>query len=236
MEYAKIVAVTGLPGLFELVSSKSDGAIVRSLEDKSTKFVSSRVHNFSHLESIEVYTVRDNVNLVDIFTAMQNSGENLPDDRDNAAVKKYFEKVYADLDFDRVYSSDMKKMVKWFGVLKSNNIEIKLREAAPEEEGVEEAVAVEETATAPAKAEKPKAAKKEVAEAEAAAGEEEKKEAAPKKKAAPKAKKEEAEGDGEEKKEAAPKKKAAPKAKKEEGDATEEAPKKKAAPKKDAKK
>ncbi|HEY8896968.1 MAG TPA: DUF5606 domain-containing protein [Niastella sp.] len=232
MEYAKIVAVTGLPGLFELVSSKSDGAIVRSLEDKSTKFVSSRIHNFSHLESIEVYTVRDNVNLVDIFNAMQASGENLPDEKDNAAVKKYFEKVYADLDFDRVYSSDMKKMVKWFGVLQSNNIEIKLREAAPEEAGVEEAVAVEEVA-APAKAEKPKAAKKEVAEA---AGEEEKKEAAPKKKAAPKAKKEEAEGNGEEKKEAAPKKKAAPKAKKEEGDATEEAPKKKAAPKKDAKK
>ena len=231
MEYAKIVAVTGLPGLFELVSSKSDGALVRSLEDKSTKFVSSRIHNFSHLESIEVYTVRDNVNLVDIFNAMQASGENLPDEKDNAAVKKYFEKVYADLDFDRVYSSDMKKMVKWFGVLQSNNIEIKLREAAPEEEGVEEAVEVEEAA-APAKAEKPKAAKKEVAEA---AGEEEKKEAAPKKKAAPKAKKEE-EGNGEEKKEAAPKKKAAPKAKKEEGDATEEAPKKKAAPKKDAKK
>jgi hypothetical protein len=163
MEYAKIVAVTGLPGLFELVSSKSDGAIVRSLEDKSTKFVSSRIHNFSHLESIEVYTVRDNVNLVDIFTAMDQSGEKLPDDKDNSAVKKYFEKVYADLDFDRVYSSDMKKMVKWFAVLKSNDIEIKLREAAPEEEGVEEAVAVEETAAA-AKAEKPKAAKKEVAE------------------------------------------------------------------------
>lgn len=229
MEYAKIVAVTGLPGLFELVSSKSDGAIVKSLEDQSTKFVSSRIHNFSHLESIEVYTVRDNVNLVDIFTAMDTSGEKLPDEKDNAAVKKYFEKVYADLDFDRVYSSDMKKMVKWFGVLKSNNIEIKLREAAPEEEGVEEAVAVEEAA-APAK---PKAAKKEVAEV---AGEEEKKEAAPKKKAAPKAKKEEGDANGEEKKEAAPKKKAAPKAKKEEGDATEEAPKKKAAPKKDAKK
>jgi len=225
MEYAKIVAVTGLPGLFELVSSKSDGAIVRSLEDKSTKFVSSRVHNFSHLESIEVYTVRDNVNLVDIFTAMDSSGEKLPDDKDNTAVKKYFEKVYADLDFDRVYSSDMKKMVKWFGVLKSNNVEIKLREAAPEEELVEEASVVEEKA--PAKEEKAKAAKepKEAKEAEA-----------PKKKAAPKAKKEEAEAGDEEKKEAAPKKKAAPKAKKEEGDGEEAPAKKKAAPKKDAKK
>jgi hypothetical protein len=229
MEYAKIVAVTGLPGLFELVSSKSDGAIVRSLEDKSTKFVSSRIHNFSHLESIEVYTVRDNVNLVDIFTAMDSSGEKLPDEKDNAAVKKYFEKVYADLDFDRVYSSDMKKMIKWFGVLKSNNVEIKLREAAPEDELVEEEVAVEEKAAV--KEEKPKAAKKE----KEAAGEEEKKEAAPKKKAAPKAKKEEGEAD-EEKKEAAPKKKAAPKAKKEEGDGEEAPAKKKAAPKKDAKK
>src|SRR5204863_3993251 len=45
MEYSKIIAVSGLPGLHELISSKNDGAIVRSLEDKSTKFVSSRIHN-----------------------------------------------------------------------------------------------------------------------------------------------------------------------------------------------
>jgi len=228
MEYAKIVAVTGLPGLFELVSSKSDGAIVKSLDDNSTKFVSSRIHNFSHLESIEVYTVRDNVNLVDIFTAMDQSGEKAPDEKDNAAVKKYFEKVYPDLDFDRVYSSDMKKMVKWFSVLKSNDVEIKLREITEEAPADETAVAEE---VAPAKEEKPKAAK--AAKEEAT---EEKKEAAPKKKAAPKAKKEEGEGEGEEKKEAAPKKKAAPKAKKEDEEGDAEAPKKKAAPKKEAKK
>jgi len=227
MEYAKIVAVTGLPGLFELVSSKSDGAIVRSLEDKSSKFVSSRIHNFSHLESIEVYTIRENVNLVDVFNAMSSSSEKLPDDRDNSAVKKYFEKVYPDLDFDRVYSSDMKKMVKWFGVLQSNNIEIKLREAAEEEQPAEDAVEVEEKA--PAKEEKPKAAKESKEAKEPA-----KKEAKP---AAAKtaAKKEKAEEVTEEKKEA-PKKKAAPKAKKED-DETKEAPaKKKAVPKEKPKK
>ena len=87
MEYRRIVAVTGLPGLFEIVSSKTDGAIVRSLEDKSTKFVSSRVHNLSHLESIEVYTVRDNVNLVEILNAMQASKEKLPDGKDNKVLK-----------------------------------------------------------------------------------------------------------------------------------------------------
>src|ERR1051325_7305328 len=104
MEYSKLVAVTGMPGLYELINSKGDGAIVRSLDDNSTKFASSRIHNFSHLESIEVYTTGDNVNLVDVFSAMDKGGENLPDTKDNAALKKYFEKVYPEMDFDRVYN------------------------------------------------------------------------------------------------------------------------------------
>jgi hypothetical protein len=75
MEYKKLVAVTGLSGLFELISSKADGGLVRSLDDKSTKFVSNRAHSFSHLESIEIFTVKEKVNLVDVFTAMQKSKE-----------------------------------------------------------------------------------------------------------------------------------------------------------------
>ncbi len=156
MEYSKLVSVTGLPGLFELVASKADGAIVRSLEDKSTRFVSSRIHNFSHLESIEVYTEGDNVNLVDVFHAMQNNSENLPNEKDANAVKSYFEKVYPAMDFTRVYASDMKKMVKWFDVLKKNDIEIKLSEA--EEEAEEEPVQQEEeVVVAETKKEAPKA-------------------------------------------------------------------------------
>ncbi len=157
MEYNKIIAVTGLPGLYELLSSKADGAIVRSLDDKATRFVASRSHNFSHLETIEVYTVRDNVNLVDILKAMEASSEKLPDEKDNAALKSYFGKVYPDLDFDRVYSSDLKKMVKWFAVLKSNDIEIKLSE--PGEEEVE-TVEVQEEEEKPKKAEKASAREK----------------------------------------------------------------------------
>ncbi|MCY7309741.1 MAG: DUF5606 domain-containing protein [Chitinophagaceae bacterium] len=150
MEYSKLVAVTGLPGLFELINSKTDGAIVRSLDDKTTRFVASRVHNFSHLESIEVYTVRDNVNLVEVLNAMEKAGGSLPDDKDAAAVKKYFEKVYPDMDFERVYPSDMKKMVKWFDVLKKNNVEIVLSEL-PEEEPEPEVEAAEVVEEAPAK-------------------------------------------------------------------------------------
>lgn len=134
MEYNKLISVTGLSGLFELISSKTDGAIVRSLEDKSTKFVSNRIHNFSHIESIEVYTIRENINLIDVFKAMQASSETLPNDKDAKAVKAYMEKVYPDIDFERVYASDLKKMVKWFSIIKNNQIELKLTEHPEESE------------------------------------------------------------------------------------------------------
>lgn len=161
MEYSKLVAVTGLPGLYELVNSKTDGAIVRSLEDNSTKFASSRIHNFSHLESIEVYTVRENVNLVEIFYAMEKTGGSLPDGKDNSVVKKYFEKTYPDLDFERVYASDLKKMVKWFEILKKQNIEIKLSEPIEEEPEEEVTEAVKEEKPVKKAAKKPAAAEEE---------------------------------------------------------------------------
>ena len=159
MEYNKLVAVSGLPGLFELINSKTDGAIVRSLDDKTTRFVSSRIHNFSQLESIEVYTTGDNVNLAVILQAMEKSNEKLPDEKEADAIKKYYQKVYPDLDFERVYNSDLKKMIKWFAVLKKNNIEIKLPEIVEESE-TEEAEEVKEAVQEPAVEEKPKATRK----------------------------------------------------------------------------
>lgn len=137
MEYGKLISVTGLPGLYELISSKADGAIVRSLEDQATRFASTRQHNFSQLESIEVYTIRENVNLSDIFLAMKANSESLPDDKDAKAVKAYFQKVYPDMDFERVYASDMKKMVKWFSIIQQKGIEIKLSETENTEENTE---------------------------------------------------------------------------------------------------
>jgi hypothetical protein len=215
MDYSKLVAVTGLPGLYELVNSKTDGAIVRSLEDNSTKFASSRIHNFSHLESIEVYTIRENVNLVEIFHAMEKAGGSLPDGKDNAVLKKYFEKAYPDLDFERVYASDLKKMVKWFDILKKKNIEIKLSEPPVEEEVEEPVVETKEPETK-------KKAKEEVKEEKPVKKAAKKKEEEPKEKAEEKPAKKKAVAKAETKKEAPAK------AKKEK----EETPKKKAAPKK----
>jgi len=165
-EYSKIVAVTGLPGLYELINSKTDGAIVRSLDDKSTKFISSRIYKITQLETIEVFTVKDNVNLVEVFKGMDSSTEKLPDEKDGGALNKYFQQAFPDLDFEKVYASDMKKMVKWFGILKANNIDLKLSEPPVEEpvleESKEEEVEVEviEKPAKPKKAEKQEKAEK----------------------------------------------------------------------------
>ena len=150
MDYNKLVSITGLGGLYELLSSKADGGIVRSLEDKSTKFVSTRLHSFSHLESVEIYTVKDNVNLVEILTAVKTSSEKLPDANDTKAVKAYFQKVYPNMDFERVYGSDMKKIIKWYAQLLANDVEIKLSDN-PEHDG-----AAHEAVTPKAKAAEPK--------------------------------------------------------------------------------
>ena len=123
MEYSNLVSISGLSGLFEMVASKTDGAIVKSLEDQTTKFVSSRVHNFSHLESIEVYTTHENVFLAEVFIAMGKSKEALPNEKDPKAVSAYYKKVFPKMDFERVYGSDMKKMVKWYAQLKQHNVE-----------------------------------------------------------------------------------------------------------------
>ena len=185
MEYNKIISVTGLGGLFELIGSKADGAIVRSLEDKSTKFASSRSHHFSHLESIEVYTIRENVNLIEVFRAMQAAGKPVPDYKDIAAVKAYFKEVYPEMDFERVYTSDLKKMVRWYNILVDNSISLESapdqEAAADETETVSEPVPVEEKK---AKTPKKAAAKKE----KPAEDPTDSAEAKPKKKAAPKKK------------------------------------------------
>jgi hypothetical protein len=134
MEYSKLIAVSGKSGLFELLTSKSDGAIAKSLENDSTQFISSRAHQFSHLESIEVFTTHENVFLASVFIEMGKSKEALPDDKDAKLIQTYFKKVYPKMDFERVYPSDMKKMIKWFAQLQKHEVTPTLPEVDEEEE------------------------------------------------------------------------------------------------------
>jgi len=124
MDYNKIISVVGMSGLFELIGNKGDGAIVRSLDDKLVKFISSRSHQFSYLDGIEIFTVHNkNAKLLDVFSAMKKSSSALPDSKNADEVKNYFTKVFPDMDFSRVYASDMKKMVHWFDILSKNNFD-----------------------------------------------------------------------------------------------------------------
>jgi len=213
MDYREIVSVTGIGGLFQLMATKSDGAIVRNLADKTTKFIPARLHNVTPLESIEVYTLGDNVRLHEVFEKMkENSSVSLPDAKkaDNNTIKAYFKQVFPEFDDERVYVSDMKKMLKWFDILKENDL---LNFDFYKQE--ENAETVNETATT------------EVAEGEVAAEVAEDKPA--KKARAKKSADETAAAEGEEK----PKKTARKKKTAEEGAAeTEEKPAKKTAKKK----
>ncbi len=207
MEYRQIVAVTGLSGLYQLMSTKNDGAIVRSLTDKSVKFVSARIHHITPLESIEIYTTSDNVRLHEVLQKIKENDAQvaqLNSKKDDKATKAYFKTVLPEFDEERVYTSDIRKVLKWYEILKSNdllNFDYLKEQAVAEETA---APATEEAAPAVEEEAKPK--KKAAAKKVAAEEGEEK----PAKKAA--AKKKATAEEGEEK----PAKKAAAKKKKEE--------------------
>ncbi|MBW7912526.1 MAG: DUF5606 domain-containing protein [Taibaiella sp.] len=187
MDYKEIVSVTGIGGLYQLLTSKSDGAIVRNISDKTTKFISARLHNVTPLESIEVYTTGDNVRLHEVFQKMKEAEGSTPapsdaKKADNNAIKSYFDKVFPDFDQERVYVSDMKKMLKWYHMLKENdllNFESMAEDEAVEAETAEAEPVAEEKPTA-----KKKAAKKKTEDVAEEAAEEKPVKKAVKKKAA----------------------------------------------------
>jgi len=167
MEYREIVAVTGLGGLFQLMATKSDGAIVKNLADKSTKFISARLHNVTPLESIEVYTTGENVRLHQVFGKMLEHEATIkpidPKDADNNGIKSYFKSIFPEFDEERVYVSDMKKMLKWYDLLKANDL---LKFEALEENNAENTAAETEVEAEEKPAKKAKAKKAEAAETE----------------------------------------------------------------------
>lgn len=208
MEYRQIVAVTGLSGLYQLMSTKNDGAIVRSLTDKSVKFVSARIHHITPLESIEIYTTGDNVRLHEVLQKIKENDAKVAElnsKKDDKATKAYFKTVLPDFDEERVYTSDIRKVLKWYDILKKNDLlnfdYLKEQAAAAETETGAEVTDAAEGTEDEAKPKKKAAAKKATTEE---AEEKPAKKAAAKKKATAE--------DGEEK----PVKKAAAKKKKEE--------------------
>jgi len=140
MEFKDIISISGMPGLYQLVSSKSDGIIVKSLEDGKSQFVSSRLHGVSSLDTIAVFLKNDETTeLKKVLRDMmlKETEVPLPDGKsDTKVLKEYFSKILPDYDEEKVHVSDMKKMVKWYGMLKQH--ELIPAEEAEEKESSEE--------------------------------------------------------------------------------------------------
>jgi len=143
MSIDKMVAVSGLPGLFKLVATKSNGLLVADPDTGKTRFCSVRVHQFTPMQTVAIYTDDDTIDIKSVFKSMNDHIESHPVPHPNSPqqdLKKYFEVVIPDYDRDRVYHSDMKKVIKWFTFLKDRNLidELYKEPSAEEKEEIKE--------------------------------------------------------------------------------------------------
>jgi hypothetical protein len=165
MDITGIFAISGKPGLFKSIAQSKHGVIVESLTD-GKRFNAYTTYKVSALEDITVFSVDEDITLLEVFTKIAEN-ENykavaIADSASKEELRKYFASVVPNYDADRVYDSDIKKIIKWYNQLHQNN-RIKPVSEAKEEVKEEVAKAEEKPAKAP-KAAKPKAAKEPKAE------------------------------------------------------------------------
>lgn len=141
MNVEKILAIAGKPGLFELKLQTRSGFLAESLLDgkKITVGLSS---NVSLLSEISMYTYTEEKPLVEIMRAIaikENEGPTAVSHKeDNAKLIAYFQEILPDYDADRVYASDIKKVLNWYNILQAKGM------VSKEEPKVENADAIKE--------------------------------------------------------------------------------------------
>lgn len=119
MSIQKILAISGKPGLFELKLQTRTGFVAESLLDGKKITVGMR-SNVSLLSEIAVYTYSEEVRLSEVFKAIatkENDGPALSHKEDEAKIRDYFREVLPEFDEDRVYTSDIKKVLNWYNLL-----------------------------------------------------------------------------------------------------------------------
>ena len=119
MNLAGIVAVSGKPGLHKLIGQNKSGYILESLDDQKSKtIVNISTAKLASLDDITVYGEDEDLRLKDIFAKMKDA-EKVPDAKaDGKALRAFFFEVAPDHDEEKVYASDIKKIVNWFHILK----------------------------------------------------------------------------------------------------------------------
>ncbi len=117
----KYVAVSGLPGIYKINSTRTNGLLIENMDTGKTKFISMRKHQFTPLATVSIYTEEDTRELSKVFQSMLDQFEDNPPPATNAKASdlfEYFEDILPTYDKDQVYIGDVKKVIKWFNFLK----------------------------------------------------------------------------------------------------------------------
>lgn len=136
MDLSKILSIAGKSGLFKIVSQSKNAVIVESLLDQK-RFPAFGHDKISSLEEISVYTTGEDMPLKDVFRAFFTKLEGKPGPgakSDNKALKQFFLEMVPEFDQERVYASDIKKMINWYNLLLEHQlIDLEEDKKAPEE-------------------------------------------------------------------------------------------------------
>jgi hypothetical protein len=135
MNLRGIVAVSGRPGLFKLVGQNKAGYVLESLDEQKLKIVANiSTTKLASLEDITVYGEEEELKLIDVLANITAAKGQVPDAKaDGNTLKKFFLEVAPGHDQEKVYTSDMKKILSWYYLIKDLPL---FTEAAP---GAEEA-------------------------------------------------------------------------------------------------
>ncbi len=124
MSLEKVLSISGKPGLYLLKSQTRTGLLAESLIDGKKITVSAR-HNVSLLSEIAIYTLTEEVPLREVFHKIkekEDGGEAINHKSSKDELEEYFFNVLPDYDEDRVYASDIKKVVQWYNLLIKNGV------------------------------------------------------------------------------------------------------------------
>jgi hypothetical protein len=117
-----VATISGKGGLFKVFKPAKSGVILESMDEAKTKLVATANHKLSILSEISIYTTtkEGTVALIDVLKKIHASFGNdlgLDNDADGSELKSFLKSVLPEYDEDRVYVSDIKKLVKWYSVL-----------------------------------------------------------------------------------------------------------------------
>ena len=124
MNVEKILAIAGKPGLFELKLQTRSGFLAESLIDGKKITVGMR-SNVSLLSEIAVYTYDEEIKLAEVFKAIatkENDGPSISHKEDNGVLSSYFREVLPEYAEERVYASDIKKIINWYNMLQPKGL------------------------------------------------------------------------------------------------------------------